>query len=250
MDQPEILEIEHKGKPIHCQWKVSPRARRYRVSVGPGGVALVTPTGVSRGQAERFVRMHADWVLLQLERITKLERKRRPPHAAMANLPQGTILLQGKPTRLEIKADLQSKKKIRILETPGKIEIQISPDDPKSAEGALEVYLKKKAGEIILFKVQDFAASTGNLPKKVSIRSQKSRWGSCSSRGTLSFNWRLMMVPPEVLDYVILHELTHLREPNHSKRFWEKLASLDPEYKIHRHWLKENQTYLYDPLIH
>ncbi len=118
-----------------------------------------------------------------------------------------------------------------------------------AAEVAITSFLKNKATKLIPDRVTTLSTRLGKKPAKVSIRSQKSRWGSCSSRGTLSFNWRLVMVPPEILDYVILHELVHLEEPNHSPRFWQKLAASDPECQQHRRWLRENQSYLYDPLI-
>ena len=75
---------------------------------------------------------------------------------------------------------------------------------------------------------------------KISIRDQKTRWGSCSSEGNLSFNWRLILAPPDVLDYVVIHELCHRKEMNHSKEFWALVESLMPEYKERRKWLREN----------
>lgn len=79
---------------------------------------------------------------------------------------------------------------------------------------------------------------TGGSYTSVTIRDQKTRWGSCSSRGTLSFNYRLIFAPPEVLDYVVVHELCHLTHMNHSKEFWNKVGSVMPDYNAHRKWLK------------
>ncbi len=79
---------------------------------------------------------------------------------------------------------------------------------------------------------------------KVTIRDQRTRWGSCSSRGTLSFNWRLIMAPPDVMDYVVVHELCHLIEPNHSRKFWQLLAGLLPDFRQPRLWLKRNVNLL------
>ena len=81
--------------------------------------------------------------------------------------------------------------------------------------------------------------------RKVKITSARTRWGSCSSTGTLSFTWRLVMAPQAVIDYVIIHELVHTVEHNHHKRFWEKVVSIVPEYKQHIRWLKENGSSLY-----
>lgn len=81
---------------------------------------------------------------------------------------------------------------------------------------------------------------TGGVYDKISIRNQKTRWGSCSQTGTLSFNYRLMMAPPQVSDYVIVHELCHLTHMNHSDAFWKKVADVMPDYAVHRRWLREH----------
>ena len=81
---------------------------------------------------------------------------------------------------------------------------------------------------------------TGGSYTSISIRDQKTRWGSCSSRGTLSYNYRLIFAPPKVLDYVVVHELCHLTYLNHSKDFWNKVASVMPDYKVYKNWLKEH----------
>ena len=81
-------------------------------------------------------------------------------------------------------------------------------------------------------------------PKAISIRDQRTRWGSCSSLGNLSFNWRLVMAPPTILQYVVIHELAHLFEPNHSKDFWAIVAKYYPDYNQARAWLRKNSTSL------
>lgn len=85
-----------------------------------------------------------------------------------------------------------------------------------------------------------FLPLTGGSFTRITIRDQKTRWGSCSAKGTLSFNWRLMLAPPAVLDYVVVHELCHLTHMNHSKAFWALVESVCPDYRTHRRWLKEH----------
>ncbi len=89
-------------------------------------------------------------------------------------------------------------------------------------------------------RVEHYIQLTGGSYERISIRDQKTRWGSCSGRGTLSFNWRLMLAPPAILDYVVVHELCHLTYMNHSAAFWEKVASVCPDYRAARKWLKEH----------
>jgi predicted metal-dependent hydrolase len=89
-------------------------------------------------------------------------------------------------------------------------------------------------------RVTHYHPITGGNYTSVTIRDQKSRWGSCSSRGTLSFNYRLIFAPPVVLDYVVVHELCHLTQMNHSRDFWDMVASVMPDYKIQKTWLREH----------
>jgi predicted metal-dependent hydrolase len=79
---------------------------------------------------------------------------------------------------------------------------------------------------------------------KIEIRNQRTRWGSCSTNGILGLNWRLMMAPPEIVDYIVVHELAHLREANHSPAFWSLVAEFDPEYESHAEWLQRNSARL------
>ncbi len=114
-------------------------------------------------------------------------------------------------------------------------------DAPKDAATlALEKRYRDAAKEYIPKRVEYYHEFTGGNYDKITIRDQKTRWGSCSANGTLSFNYRLMLAPPRVLDYVVVHELCHLTHMNHSTDFWNMVASILPDYKEYRKWLKEN----------
>jgi predicted metal-dependent hydrolase len=101
-------------------------------------------------------------------------------------------------------------------------------------------WYQEKAKEIIPKRVERCADQYGFIYKKVTITSAQKRWGSCNSRGNVNFSWRLIMVPIEVVDYVIVHELAHLTHLDHSKKFWTKVQSIMPDYKNHKKWLKLN----------
>ncbi|NWF64860.1 MAG: M48 family metallopeptidase [Chloroflexi bacterium] len=101
-------------------------------------------------------------------------------------------------------------------------------------------WYKTQALEIFSERVSHYAALHGFEPKQVKINSAKTRWGSCTSTGTINFTWRLVMAPLEVIDYVVLHELAHLKIKNHSPRFWNLVELLCPEFKRHRKWLREH----------
>jgi hypothetical protein len=89
-----------------------------------------------------------------------------------------------------------------------------------------------------------FSMMTGYSPAAVRITNASQRWGSCNHRGGLNFSWRLIQAPLEIVDYVIVHELVHLRQPDHSRKFWEKVEALMPDYRRRREWLRENERLL------
>jgi predicted metal-dependent hydrolase len=109
--------------------------------------------------------------------------------------------------------------------------------DPRTVS---EAEARRAVRELVGMLIEEEASDLGVVPKRIQIRDQRSRWGSCSTRGTLSFNWRLVLAPFEVLDYVVVHELCHLREPNHSGRFWKLVEDRRPHWRAQRDWLHEH----------
>ncbi|MFN8380527.1 MAG: SprT family zinc-dependent metalloprotease [Anaerolineales bacterium] len=99
-------------------------------------------------------------------------------------------------------------------------------------------WYKEQALSVISERVRILSIQHGFSPKQVKISSARTRWGSCSSDGTLNFTWRLIMAPLDVVDYVVVHELVHLRVKNHSSRFWKEVGKFMPDYKVHRKWLR------------
>lgn len=132
----------------------------------------------------------------------------------------------------------QTQKTIR--ENAAKAESDLSEAQKK----ALEMRYREAAREYIPKRVLYYQQFIEGTYKRITIRDQATRWGSCSSSGTLSFNWRLMLAPPAVLDYVVVHELCHFEHMNHSKEFWSAVERVLPEYKEHKKWLKEHGSML------
>jgi len=112
--------------------------------------------------------------------------------------------------------------------------LRLDPRHVSEAEARLAVR------ELVAMLVEEEGPHIGVAPKRIQIRDQRSRWGSCSTRGTLSFNWRLVLAPFDVLDYVVVHELCHLREANHSRRFWRLVEQRRPGWRAQRDWLHEH----------
>lgn len=102
------------------------------------------------------------------------------------------------------------------------------------------IRLQKAAGEVFLQRSRYFAELLNVHFNRITIREQKTRWGSCSSNRNLNFNWKLMLAPPEILDYVVVHELCHLKEMNHSPAFWHEVEQILPDYAQRKKWLKDN----------
>lgn len=121
----------------------------------------------------------------------------------------------------------------------------------ESQKEALEKRYRSLARECITRRASYYAAQLGVTYSSIRIAEQKTRWGSCSSRGTLSFHWRLVLAPPAVMDYVVVHEVCHLIHMDHSPDFWAEVESLMPDYKVYKTWLKKNGLVLsqaYEPI--
>lgn len=122
----------------------------------------------------------------------------------------------------------------------------------ESQKEALEKRYRNLARECITKRASYYAAQLGVTYSSIRIAEQKTRWGSCSSRGTLSFHWRLILAPPAVMDYVVVHEVCHLIHMDHSPDFWAEVESLMPDYKVYKTWLKKNGLALsqaYEPIF-
>jgi hypothetical protein len=104
----------------------------------------------------------------------------------------------------------------------------------------MERWYRKETEKVILERIEYYKTKFSTGPAKIKIKEQKRRWGSCSSRGSIYFNWRIIMAPPLVIDYVIVHEMSHLIYRNHSPKFWKQVESILPDYKVHKKWLRDH----------
>ncbi|MBA3724327.1 MAG: M48 family metallopeptidase [Candidatus Levybacteria bacterium] len=125
-----------------------------------------------------------------------------------------------------------------IVEVADKI--YVASRNPSLIKTYLTSWYKQQARKIIVARVQHYAGISGATYKSIAITSAETRWGSCSSQKTLNFNWKLVMAPIEVIDYVVCHELAHLTELNHSRDFWETVRKMYPLYREYRTWLKRH----------
>lgn len=213
--------------------KRNPRARRYVLRLNREGQAQVTiPRSGSAAEAFRFAHRNKPWLERQFQRLANL------PKRAVEWSVGSKVLFRGDLVSVEPALDGPNHS-IRLGS-----EVIPVPDLKANLRPMLERHLWALASRELPPRVMQFAAQHQLIVRRVSVRNQKSRWGSCSRKGTISLNWRLVQSPPFVLDYIILHELMHLRHMNHSTRYWREVQRVCPDYQNAERWLKQNAALL------
>jgi predicted metal-dependent hydrolase len=209
-----------------------PRARRYVLRLCGGAARVTIPRGGSLAHARDFAQKNVPWIERQLLRQAPVAQA---PRAWAA----GTeIMFRGERTVLKEETQDQARFVCFATET---VKIRAADVDFRSA---VERHLWKLAIRELYERVVHFATLHRLEVRRVSVRNQRSRWGSCSRRRTISLNWRLVQTPDFVRDYIILHELAHLKEMNHSRRYWAEVARLCPDFKTAAAWLKRHSDLL------
>ena len=219
-----VLQIGSRAVPLLMVRH--PRARRYLLRLHPDGTVRVTiPRRGNISAARDFASRNIGWLEQQFQRLAV-----RPKIAVAWNL--GTeILFRGELVRIEHDADGSirfSNERMNVSDAHGNL------------RPAIQKHLCALASDELPLRVMELAKLHGVNVSRVSVRNQKSRWGSCSRRGTISLNWRLIQAPIFVRDYIILHELAHRRQMNHSKKFWQEVERLFPDYLQAERWLKQH----------
>ena len=211
----------------------NPRARRYVLRLRPDGSARVTiPPGGSAAAARRFAERNKVWLEQQLQRLAA--RPGRPKEWLIGT----EILFRGELVKVETE----------VYEGHGTIrfgsEVVHVSDPAVDLRPAIEGHLWRLGAKELPPRVLE-CAELHQLPvRRITVRNQRTRWGSCSRRGTISLNWRLIQTPPFVQDYIVVHEFMHLREMNHSSRFWREVERAYPDYEAAELWLKQHSFLL------
>lgn len=208
----------------------SAKARSYRLTLKRDGTAIATiPLRGSEREARRFVEQQQAW----LERAR--ERQRRRPRGAEVWTIGTHVLWRGELTEIRIATTGAAKPQVCLASDVfrvARIEGDLRP--------TLEAHIVRRAKIELPARAWELSALTGVDVKQVGVRNQQSRWGSCSANGTISLNWRLVQTPEFVRDYIIYHELMHLREMNHSARFWARVEEVCPGWQEAERWIKRN----------
>lgn len=223
------------GRELAYTLRESSRARRLRLLIQPeGGLEVVVPQGTARARIEAVLREKAGWIDATLARLAH-EAATIP---TLAPLTHGQALpFAGRQLRLALPLAAPGRHPHARL-TDETLTLTVADGRQATIRATLEAWYRAQARAVFAERIAHCNAAYGFTFGRVSIKEQKSRWGSCSRAGNLNFNWRLLLAPLPVLDYVVYHELAHLKELNHSPRFWRLVAHVCPEYETHRAWLR------------
>jgi len=233
--KPDVVEnfLTVRGRQIPLAVVRNHRARRYLLRLRPdGSVRLTIPRRGSVIQGRRFAERNAEWLGRQLEKL--------PAHPAKLKqwLVGTEILFRGEPVKLEAGVNRESGtirfggEAVKVIDQGGDL------------RPAIERHLWRLAAKELPPRVLEYATLHQLPVRRISVRNQRSRWGSCSRRGTISLNWRLIQSPAFVRDYILIHEIMHLREMNHSSRFWREVERVCPDYETAERWLKQHSSLL------
>jgi predicted metal-dependent hydrolase len=221
--EPAVITVEFGGDLFLVQLRRNAQARRYtlRIHSASREVVLTLPPRGSMKQAREFAHKHASWIAVRLKRL--------PQPAPFAD--GAVVSLRGVDHSIEHRPDARG---TVWIESGNRL--CVAGRAPYLARRVRD-FLKKEAKRDLELASKRAASALGVTFKRVSIRDQSSRWGSCSTTGVLSYSWRLILAPSFVLDYLAAHEVAHLVEMNHSRAFWRQVARICPEFKQAKAWL-------------
>lgn len=226
---PRTTSLRVAGGELAVEVRESARARRLTIKVAPGrSPEVVVPVGTPRREIERLLRRNRDWI----ERKTE-ELRRAAADDRLGLARPGVAWVHGEAVPIVNLAGARPVASLRdgTLHVRGRRE---------QAPAAIERWYRREARRRLDLICAREAAALGVSPRHISVRDQRTRWGSCSPSGSLCFSWRLLLAPFEVMDYVAVHELCHLRELNHSPAFWALLDEARPGWPAQAAWLKEH----------
>jgi predicted metal-dependent hydrolase len=206
-----------------------PRARHYLLRVeDDGNVRLTIPRRGSREEALRFAREKLDWIERERYRVALKS-------VARGWVMESAVLLGG----VVVPVEVITREGSSVARFAGR-EVSVEPRSGAAVVRAISSRLRREAADQLPRRLHELAQQHGYEVAAVTVRDQRGRWGSCSQSGRISLNWRLSQMPPAVCEYIMLHELAHLRYPDHSARFWREVQKICPWQREARRWLAEH----------
>jgi len=227
-----VLDVD--GRPMPLTIRQNRQATRITLRIDPGGRALkmTIPTGLAERDVNDFLKRHQGWLLTKLAKFSDDDSLQ----------PGGEILLRGVPHRIVHTGKLRGL--TEAAEQDGQAVLLVSGSE-EHLRRRIADFLKKEAKRDMDRLVAHHVGTVGRRHASISIKDTRSRWGSCSAAGNLSFSWRIVMAPPLVIDYLAAHEVAHLKEMNHGPKFWALCERLCPRSDEAKAWLKRHGTMLH-----
>lgn len=236
----EMQVVELNGMAMDYELRISARTKHIRCSVtAEGSLVVSVPDHFPLKRLEEVIKGKQDWILNHVQKAK--DRSERLPEREFVS---GKILpCLGRNYVLEIEENQSDQISVWLDKTVLRMSVPafLAGDAGKrEIVKILELWYAREARKVIPQRVAEINKGFGFAYNRIAIRNQRTRWGSCSQSKNLNFNWRLLLAPPEILDYVIVHELAHLQELNHSRHFWRLVESRCSYFREARKWLKEN----------
>lgn len=228
--------------PLNYKVRRSQRAKKTRIVVTVDSIEVVAPPQVPESRIKAFVEAQQGWIRDAVKRVG--ERAEAHSRLAPSQYHEGVAVpYQGRHYKLSIKPT--AARSIKIVLQPEVLWIYLpvtlgAADSSEAIRHALQCWMKQQARQQAIQLIDKHARRFALTPRSLRIKTQKSRWGSCGPQNDINLNWLLMLAPPVVMEYVVIHELCHIRHKNHSKAFWSLVAEHMPDYLLHRRWLKQH----------
>jgi predicted metal-dependent hydrolase len=211
----------------------SDRARYARIEVDADGVRVVVPRRMPMREVAPFVAGKERWIERTLLRYRQAEAE--APRVWLVD--GGSVPYLGSELTLRVRVEPE-RVRSHVARRGEELRVAVPSARQATVREALERWYRRQARDEIGQRLDAAAERAGTRYAGLSIRGQRTRWASCSSRGSMSFNWRLLLAPVEILDYVVEHEVAHLEVMGHSRRFWSLLGRRCPDYRRHERWLR------------
>ena len=227
------------GRPLQYTLIQTVRAGVLLQALPEGVIRVYAPRAMHLRDVDRLVREQAEALRAMQRDVDRHVEANRRAHPVTEG---AEIMIEGAPHALRLSAGAKVRGDIR----DGALALTLpDPGDDAAVRGAIRSVLSARALARIRERLAFYAPRIGVQFGRVTVRQQKTRWGSCSARGNLNFNWKLIMAPPRALDYVVIHELCHRIEFNHSPRFWRLVEAQMPDYEAWKKWLRTHRDDLY-----
>lgn len=202
--------------------------------IPPNNITVISPKGLTQESIIKMVDKKKNWIIKKLDLVKNIETK-----TSNKELTEDEIFLfLGNAYKLKLVEDCDVKK-IKISVEFQNLYVSYGNFDKAKLKDTIELWYREMGQKIISERVSFYQIYFNIMPKKIQIKEQKKRWGSCTSDNKLLFNWRIIMAPLEVIDYIVVHEMCHMIEKNHSNNYWNLVKFIMPNYKEYRKWLKE-----------